>query len=43
MNQAVIKKTSDYFKSKGVVLPSIKDLRNPENINVDIEISKKAL
>ena len=26
MSQAVIKKTSDYFKSKGVILPSIKEL-----------------
>ena len=39
MNQAVVKKTSDYFKSKGVVLPSIKELQNPENINEDIKNS----
>ena len=38
MSQAIIKKTSDYFKSKGVVLPSIKELQNPVNINEEIKI-----
>ena len=39
MSQAVIKKTSDYFKSKGVILPSIKELQNPVNINEEIKNS----
>ena len=43
MSQAIIKKTSDYFKSKGVVLPSIKELQNPENINEDIKNSLKKI
>ena len=33
MSQAIIKKTSDYFKSKGVVLPSISELQDPQIIN----------
>ena len=43
MSQAVIKKTSDYFKSKGVVLPSIKELQNPKNINEDVKNSLKKI
>ena len=41
MSQAIIKKTSDYFKSKGVVLPSISELKNPQIINDDIKNSQK--
>ena len=37
MSQAIIKKTSDYFKSKGVVLPSISELQDPQIINDDIK------
>ena len=33
MSQAIVKKTSDYFKSKGVVLPSISELQDPQIIN----------
>ena len=41
MSQAIIKKTSDYFKSKGVVLPSISELQDPQIINDDIKNSLK--
>ena len=43
MSQAIIKKTSDYFKSKGVVLPSISELKNPQIINDDIKNSLKKI
>ena len=39
MSQAIIKKTADYFKSKGVVLPSISELQNPKLISEDIKSS----
>ncbi len=41
MSQTIIKKTSDYFKSKGVVLPSISELQNPQSINENIKNSLK--
>ena len=37
MSQAIIKKTSDYFKSRGVILPSISELQNPKLISEDIK------
>ena len=43
MSQAIVKKTSDYFKSKGVVLPSISELQDPQIINDDIKNSLKKL
>ncbi len=43
MSQAIIKKTSDYFKSKGVVLPSISELQDPQIINDDIKNSLKKI
>ena len=43
MSQATIKKTSDYFKSKGVVLPSISELQDPQIINDDIKNSLKKI
>ena len=39
MSRAIIKKTSDYFKSKGVILPSISELQNPKLISEDIKNS----
>ena len=43
MSQAIIKKTSNYFKSKGVVLPSISELQDPQIINDDIKNSLKKI
>ena len=43
MSQAIVKKTSDYFKSKGVVLPSISELQDPQIINDDIKNSLKKI
>ncbi len=43
MSQTIVKKTSDYFKSKGVVLPSISQLQNPSTINDDIKSSLKKI
>ena len=37
MNQAIVNKTSEYFKKKGVVLPTISELCDPCSINGDIQ------
>ena len=37
MNQSVINKTSEYFKKKGIILPKISELINPDFINKDIK------
>ena len=36
MNQAIVNKTSEYFKKKGIVLPTISELCDPHTINEDI-------
>ena len=41
MNENVIKKTSEYFKSKGIILPKISELSNPKIINKKIKDSLK--
>ena len=35
MNENVISKTSEYFKTKGIVLPKISELSNPHTLNKD--------
>ena len=37
MHTNVIEKTAKYFKEKGVVLPTISELKNPHSINEDIK------
>ena len=37
MNQAIVNKTSEYFKKKGVILPTISELRDPHSIDGDIK------
>ena len=37
MNQDIVNKTSEYFKKKGVVLPTISELRDPHSIDGDIK------
>ena len=35
MNEKVVSKTSEYFKTKGIILPKISELINPHSINKD--------
>ena len=37
MQSNVVEKTAKYFKEKGVVLPKISELKNPDSINEDIK------
>ena len=37
MNEAVINKTSEYFKKKGIILPKISELCNPDSIDDNIK------
>ena len=41
MNESNISKTSEYFKKKGVILPTVSELCNPHSINEDIKIKLK--
>ena len=38
MNESNISKTSEYFKKKGVILPTVSELCNPHSINEDVKI-----
>ena len=37
MNQAIVNKSSEYFKKKGVVLPTISELCDPHTIDGDVK------
>ena len=37
MNQAIVNKTSEYFKKNGVVLPTISELRTPHLISEEVK------
>ena len=37
MNSLVIEKTANYFKQKGIVLPTISELQNPHLVDTDIK------
>ena len=37
MNSLVIEKTANYFKQKGILLPTISELQNPHLIDTDIK------
>ena len=41
MKHAIVTKTSKYFKSKGIILPTISELQNPNIINDNIKVSLK--
>ena len=41
MNESNICKTSEYFKKKGVILPTVSELCNPHSINEDVKIKLK--
>ena len=43
MNEEIIKKTSKYFKKKGVILPTISELCNPHSINENFKHKLKNL
>ena len=43
MNEAIINKTSEYFKKKGIILPKISELSNPHSINEDIVKNLKSV
>ena len=37
MQSNIVEKTSKYFKEKGVILPTISELKNPHSISEDIK------
>ncbi len=43
MNKDIISKTSDYFKKKGIILPTVSELSNPHSINEDLINKLKSL
>ena len=43
MNESIIKKTSEYFKKNGVVLPTISELCDPHSINDKIKNKLKSV
>ena len=43
MNEAVINKTSEYFKKNGIVLPKIQELCNPSSLQDDIKKNLKSI
>ena len=43
INESVITKTSEYFKKKGIVLPTISELTDPNTISEDIQNKLKSI
>ena len=43
MNESIINKTSEYFKKKGIILPTISELANPHIINEEFKDKLKTL
>ena len=43
MNESIINKTSEYFKNKGIILPTISELANPHIINGEFKDKLKTL
>ena len=43
MNESIINKTSEYFKNKGIILPTISELSNPHIINEEFKDKLKTL
>ena len=43
MDESVIIKTSKYFKDKGIILPTIRELSNPHEINTQIRSKLKSI
>jgi len=43
MNEAIISKTSEYFKKRGVILPKVSELCNPHSLDEDVKNKLKSL
>jgi len=43
MNKEIVSKTSDYFKKKGIILPTVSELSNPHSIDEDLRFKLKTL
>ena len=43
INESVISKTSEYFKKKGIILPKISELTEPNTISEDIQNKLKTI
>ena len=43
MNKNIISKTSDYFKKKGIILPTVSELSNPHSINEHLRFKLNTL
>ena len=43
MNKSIVSKTSDYFKKKGIILPTISELSNPHSINENLKLKLNTL
>ena len=43
INESVINKTSEYFKKKGIILPKISELTEPNTISEDIQNKLKSI
>ena len=40
MNEAIVSKTSEYFKKRGVILPKVSELSNPHSLDEDVKNKK---
>ena len=43
MNEAIVSKTSEYFKKRGVILPKVSELYNPHSLDEDVKNKLKSL
>ena len=43
MNEAIVSKTSEYFKKRGVILPKVSELCNPHSLDEDVKSKLKSL
>ena len=43
MNEAIVSKTSEYFKKRGVILPKVSELSNPHSLDEDVKKKLKSL
>jgi len=43
MNEAIVSKTSEYFKKRGVILPKVSELCNPHSLDEDVKNKLKSL
>ena len=43
MNEAIVSRTSEYFKKKNIILPKISEISNPQCISSDIKKRLKTI